>query len=245
MNEERWMTLKEMQDRLGYPFRDMEWLNKALTHKSFVHEGNAVQTHPSGSAANEVLEFLGDAVISLAVSHLLVMAFPEAHEGTLSQRRSHLVRRATLASLSREFHLERYLLLGKGEMLSGGAKKSSILANTYEAMIGAIYMDGGFERSLEKVKEHLQSYFRSHVESETAWLYPNDFKSLLQEKAQQLTKQSPQYQVLNEYGPDHDKRFEVSVLIAGETKGLGLGKSKKEDEQEAARKALMAFDPEK
>ena len=234
MDEERLHSLKELQDRLGYRFNDVAFLDRALTHKSFVHQSNTPPLDPSEKAANEVLEFLGDAVLTLAVSHLLTLAFPDAHEGILSLKRSHLVRQSTLAHLSRELQLEQHLLLGKGELLNGGQKKSSILANTYEALIGAIYMDSGFPQAIEIVERQLTPY----LQPETNVLHVDDHKSLLQEQAQRIHKQSPKYHVLNESGPDHDKRFQASAVIAGEVKGIGWGRSKKEAEQEAAKRAL-------
>ena len=139
-----------------------------------------------------------------------------------------------MAHLSRELQLEEHLLLGKGELLDGGRKKTSILANVYEAVIGAIYLDSGFDQALEIVRYH----FKSYLDSERASSFFNDYKSLLQERIQQFYRLSPKYQVVEESGPDHDKRFQATVLIGKEAKGSGWGKSKKEAEQEAAKKAL-------
>jgi ribonuclease-3 len=229
VDEERMASLKELEDRLGYRFDKIEWLDQALTHKSFIH-----QTESSKKGSNEVLEFLGDSVLNLVVSHLLLHAFPDAQEGTLSMRRAHLVKQSSLAHLSKEIRLQDHLLLGKSELLSGGGKKSSILANTYEALIGAIYMDSGFDRTLEVIHDHLKPYLQSEIPS---FLF-NDYKSLLQEQTQRTRGLSPKYHVLKGLGPDHDKLFQASVTIAGEVKGIGWGKSKKEAEQEAAKKAL-------
>jgi ribonuclease-3 len=180
------------------------------------------------------LEFLGDAVLNLGVSHLLLQKFPEAREGTLSMWRSHLVKQSSLSFLASELQLEEYLLLGKGELLNGGKKKSSILANAYEALIGAIFMDSGFHQALEIIQKHFEPYLRTQTPS----VLFNDYKSLLQIHSQQSHGSSPQYRVLKESGPDHDKRFQASVVINGEVKGIGWGKTKKEAEQEAAKKAL-------
>ena len=229
VDEKRLASLKELEGRLGYRFNEIEWLDKALTHRSFIHE-----TAPLKKESNEVLEFLGDAVLNLAVSHLLLQKFPEAREGTLSLWRAHLVKQSSLALLSRELRLEEHLLLGKGELLNGGMKKSSILANTYEALLGAIFMDAGFHQALEIIQKHFELYLRTNTPS----VLFNDFKSLLQIYFQQSRGVSPQYRVLKESGPDHDKRFQASVTIDGEVKGIGWGKSKKEAEQEAAQKAL-------
>jgi ribonuclease III len=229
VDEERQASLKELEDRLGHRFKEVKWLDQALTHKSFIYETN----HP-GKIANEVLEFLGDSVLNLAVSYVLLHKFPDAQEGTLSMMRSQLVKRSFLASLSKELQLEGYLLLGKSQQLNGRTEKSSILGNTYEALIGAIFMDSGFNRALEIIQEHFEPY----LQTKTPSVLFDDFKSLLQIYSQQSHGVSPQYRVMNESGPDHDKRFQASVTIGGEVKGLGWGKSKKEAEQEAAKNAL-------
>ena len=229
MDEERLATLKVLEDRLGYRFKEITWLDQALTHKSFIYETN----HPE-KTANEVLEFLGDSVLNLAVSFLLFLKFADAQEGTLSMLRSQLVKRSSLASLSKELQLEGYLLLGKSQLLNGGTEKSSILANTYEALIGAIFMDSGFDQALDIIKGHFETYLQTNTPSELL----NDFKSLLQIYSQQFHGVSPQYRMMNESGPDHDKSFQASVMIGDEVKGLGWGKSKKEAEQEAAKDAL-------
>ena len=229
MDEERLATLKVLEDRLGYRFKEITWLDQALTHKSFIYETN----HPE-KTANEVLEFLGDSVLNLAVSFLLFLKFADAQEGTLSMLRSQLVKRSSLASLSKELQLEGYLLLGKSQQLNGGTQKSSILANTYEALVGAIFMDSGFDQALDIIKGHFETYLQTNTPSELF----NDFKSLLQIYSQQFHGVSPQYRMMNESGPDHDKSFQASVMIGNEVKGLGWGKSKKEAEQEAAKDAL-------
>ncbi|PIV24094.1 MAG: ribonuclease III [Deltaproteobacteria bacterium CG_4_8_14_3_um_filter_45_9] len=229
MDNERLTSLKEFEERLGHRFKEMKWLDQAFTHKSFIYETN----HPE-KVANEVLEFLGDSVLNLAVSHLLLNKFPDAQEGTLSMMRSQLVKRSSLASLSKELQLEGYLLLGKSQQLNGGMGKSSILANTYEALIGAIFMDSGFNRA----EEIIQGHFEPLLQTKTPSVLFNDFKSLLQIYSQQSHGVSPQYRVLDESGPDHDKSFHASVTINGEVKGLGCGKSKKEAEQDAAKNAL-------
>ena len=229
MDEERVATLKELEERLGHRFIEIKWLDQALTHKSYIYETN----HPE-KVANEVLEFLGDSVLNLAVSHLLLNKFPDAHEGTLSMMRSQLVKRSSLAALFKELQFEGYLLLGKSQQLNKGMEKFSILANAYEAMIGAIFMDSGFNRALEIIQQHFEPY----LQTKTPSVLFDDFKSLLQIYSQQSHRQSPQYRVLKESGPDHDKQFQASVTIAGEVRGLGWGKSKKEAEQEAAKNAL-------
>ena len=229
MDEERRTLLKELEKRLGYQFNETAWLDRALTHKSFVHQTNA-----SNKVSNEVLEYLGDAVLGLAVSHLLLKAFPDAQEGTLSMWRAHLVKQSSLAFFSKQLRLDQYLLFGKSEILDGGAKKTSILANAYEAVIGAIYLDGGFDRALNVVQHHLEPYLKSDSFS----FLSNDYKSMLQRFFQKTVGLTPRYHVLKESGPDHEKEFQASVMIGGEIKGTGWGRSKKQAEQEAARNAL-------
>jgi ribonuclease-3 len=229
MDEKRLASLKELEGRLGYQFNEIGLLDKAFTHRSFINEADFSETQ-----SNEVLEFLGDAVLNLAVSHMLLQKFPESREGTLSMWRSHLVKKSSLAFLASQLRLEEYLLLGKGELLNGGMKKSSILANTYEALIGAIFMDSGFHQASEVIQGHFEPYLQTQRQS----VLFNDYKSLLQIHSQQFQRSSPQYRVLKESGPDHDKRFQASVVIGGEVKGMGWGKTKKEAEQEAAKKAL-------
>ncbi len=228
MDEERLTSLKEFEERLGHQFKDLKWLDQALTHKSFVYE-----TNYSERTANEVLEFLGDSVLGLAISYLLLQRFPEAQEGTLSMMRSQLVKKSSLAFISKELQIERYLLLGKSQQ-ANGTMESSILADAYEAVIGAIFTDSGFDQALTIIQRHFEPY----LETKTFSLLSDDFKSLLQIYSQQTHGVSPQYRVLNESGPDHEKWFQASVTIKGEVKGLGRGKSKKEAEQDAARNAL-------
>jgi ribonuclease III len=233
MDDERLVFLKELEERLGYQFKEIAWLDRALTHKSFVH-----QTNTSNKVSNEVLEYLGDAVLNLAVSHLLLKEFPEAQEGTLSMWRAHLVKRSSLAFFSKQLRLDQYLLFGKSEILDGGAKKTSILANTYEAVIGAIYIDSGFDQALETVRSHLEPY----LGSDNFTVLSNDYKSLLQKFSQKAIGLTPQYHVLQESGPEHEKQFQAPVIIGGEIKGTGWGRSKKQAEQEAARNALGKFE---
>jgi ribonuclease-3 len=234
MDEERLVSLRELEERLEYEFKERVWLDQALTHKSFIH-----QTNTSNKVSNEVLEYLGDAVLNLAVSHLLLKEFPEAQEGALSKWRSHLVKQSSLAFFSKQLRLDRYLLLGKSEILDGGGKKASILANTYEAVIGAIYMDSGFDQALNIIRSHLGPYLGSEHFS---LLTSNDYKSLLQNYAQKTMGLTPHYRVLKESGPEHEKQFQASVMIGGGIKGTGWGRSKKLAEQEAARNALGKFE---
>lgn len=229
MDEGRRGALKELEEYLGYSFKDIRLLEKALTHRSYINEAPF-----SIKESNEVLEFLGDAVLNLAIGHLLTLKFPKAPEGILSKQRASLVNKSTLVQVSKELHLEEYLLLGKGERLSGVLKRSSILANTYEALIGAIFRDSGFDQALKIIRSHFEPY----LQGEIVFSLFDDYKSLLQEYTQKAYGLSPQYKVLREIGPEHEKRFQASVIIQGEVKGVGWGESKKAAEQEAARNAL-------
>lgn len=233
MDEERLASLKKLEERLGYQFKRIEWLDQALTHKSFIYPTNTPR-----KVSNEVLEFLGDAVINLTVSDLLLQRFPEDQEGTLSIKRSHLVKQGFLALLSKEIGLQWYILLGKSEIIDGGRKKSSILANTYEALIGAIYMDSGFYQASKIIQNHIEPF----LESESFLTLFTDYKSLLQNYVQKNHGISPKYIVMKESGPDHNKQFQASVVFSGEIKGIGWGRSKKSAEQEAAKNALQEIE---
>ncbi|MFQ5587007.1 MAG: ribonuclease III, partial [Thermodesulfobacteriota bacterium] len=191
-----------------------------------------------GLRSNERLEFLGDAVLSTVVSHIMMERFPKKNEGDLSRLRARLVSEVTLSSLAREMRLGDYLLLGKGEILDGGREKSSLLADTFEALIAAIYLDGGFGRVFDFIAERFDTMLNGlSVETES-----RDYKTLLQEYTQGHFRVVPEYRVVDEYGPDHERRFTVHVLIKGERCGEGVGRSKKEAQQRAAREALERYE---
>lgn len=216
------------QNLIGYTFNDLSLLTRALTHKSFAFEnGNAGKTETH----NERLEFLGDAVLDLIIADLL-MQDQSASEGELSRRRASIVNEKTLSQVARQMGICDYIILGKGETLSLGTQKDSILASALEAVVGAVYQDGG----MEEAKKIVRKYFAELVENA-----PNhketDHKSKLQERWQALNKTAPLYKLDRSEGPDHQKTFYVSVYV-GETKlGEGAGKSRKEAEQKAAENA--------
>jgi len=210
---------------LGHRFARAERLAVALTHRSQGEGPN-----------NETLEFLGDAVLSLAMSDLLMGRFPEAREGDLSKMRAALVNAEVLARKAREIDLGRWLKLGKGEERSGGRDKPSILAATYEALLGAVYLDAGYERARAVVEAQFAA---DVVEHETAG--QRDYKTQLQELTQRLFRETPAYALVEESGPDHQKRFVSEIAIAGRTCGRGVGRSKKTAEQAAAMQALAAL----
>jgi ribonuclease-3 len=219
-------TLHELEHRLGYEFRDRSHLIAALTHSS------AVNLPPP--RASERLEFLGDAVLGLVLSDLLVQRYPEHNEGQLSKFRASLVSTGSFAAKARELGLNEYLTLGKGEEKTGGREKASILAAVYEAVMGAVFVESGYVQVREVVAHH----FRDGVEhvGERA---SNDAKTELQERCQQLLHTTPTYRVVEEIGPDHARRFVVDVLLGEVVLARGEGANKRSAEQDAAQHALQ------
>jgi ribonuclease III len=236
MNRERTESLfletgfRRLEERLGYAFHNPELMVQAFCHASYVNE-----QADGGLEDNERLEFLGDAVLDLAVSHLLMRYFEDAREGDLSKFRAMLVDEAGLYEVARDLGLGGYLLLGKGEDQSLGREKPSILADTTEALIGAIYLDGGFDRAMEMIEE----LFSPLLERVAAREVVHDFKSLLQEYTQQTCKTLPRYRLIREIGPAHDRSFQVALSLMGKPLTEGEGRSKKEAEQNAAREAFF------
>ncbi len=212
-----------LQERLGHRFVRGEHVLDALTHRSFAAEGDN----------NEKLEFLGDAVLALAMSDVLMARFPEAREGELSKIRASLVNADVLARHARAHELGRLLRLGKGEERSGGRDKVSILAAAYEAVLGAVYLDAGYEAARAVVERDFASDVAEHLS-----VGLRDYKTRLQEVTQRLFRETPSYSVVEESGPDHEKRFVSEITIAGQTRGRGEGRTKKAAEQEAAMQAL-------
>jgi len=221
---------RRLEERLGYTFHTPELLVRAFCHASYVNE----QVWP-GLEDNERLEFLGDAVLDLAVSHLLMRHFEDAREGELSKFRAMLVDELGLYEVAQGLGLGDYLLLGKGEEQTLGREKPSILADTTEALIGAVYLDGGFDRA-QRMIEDLFSPLLERVASRER---VHDFKSLLQEYTQQTCKTLPRYRLIRETGPAHDRSFLISLSLMGKPLTEGEGRSKKEAEQNAARQALL------
>ena len=232
MTDERLANLKNFQQTLGYPFNTIDLLDNALIHRSFVNENAALSCKD-----NERLEFLGDAVIGLCLSDLLVRNFPDYAEGQLSKLRAYLVSEQSLAGLARKLNIGDYLLLGRGEESSGGRTKASILSNAFEAVAAAIYLDCGFENAYK----FLENIFEPLVEEGIRSIVYRDYKTALQEICQDRFKETPRYTLINEVGPDHNKVFEIGLSVAGMITTTGMGKSKKEAEQQAARRALEEF----
>jgi len=221
--------LNALSQRLGYTFKDPRLLELAVVHSSFAFE-------QAGSCRdnNERLEFLGDAVLDLAVGALLYERFPERREGELTRIRSALVNEAQLARVARALELGDFLLLGKGEEATGGREKPSILACAFEAVCGAIFLDGGFDAAREFISRHFTSWIeKCHDQG-----FIIDPKSRLQEFLQERYNEAPVYTLTGEEGPDHDKRFTVLVSFQGKPLASGTARSKKEAEQQAAASAL-------
>ncbi|MGZ5279758.1 MAG: ribonuclease III [Pseudobdellovibrionaceae bacterium] len=214
----------------NYEFKKIELLEQALTHKSFVNE-NGKRHLPH----NEKLEFLGDAVLDLLLSEYLMEKFPTDDEGNLSKKRASLVNESILARIALELQLSERILLGKGEVLSNGNRKPRLLASVYEALLGAVFLDGGFEAVRQITRDH---YSQILTEMNPEQDFEHDYKTRLQELAQADLRLGPIYEVTGEEGPSHHPQFQVSLSLQGQVVSQGLGKSKKHAEQEAARIAI-------
>ncbi len=214
--------MKQLEKNIGYHFRDKNLLKTAVTHSSYANENRG------GMAYNERLEFLGDAVLQLITSEKLFKENPDMPEGKMSKQRAALVCEDALASYSKEIKLGDFMLLGKGEEATGGRNRPSILADAFEALIGAIFLDGGMDNAKKFVRRFLDA----------AHLSLKDYKTLLQEIIQKNPGERLSYVVTGESGPDHDKVFNVEVHLNSNVIGKGTGKSKKQAEQAAAKEAL-------
>lgn len=225
------MELKDIsiiEKKLNYHFQNADLLEEALRHSSYVNE-----LPDSKLRDNERFEFLGDAVLNLIVGHILMQRFPDLNEGELSRSRASLVNETQLARMSRSLVLGEFICLGKGEIQTNGREKNSILADTFEALMAAIYLDGGFQAAFK----FIEANFQPLMEKIKTGAGAHDFKSQLQEFVQEGQGAMPNYQIVREDGPDHDKTFWVGLQVL-EIEVEGVGKSKKSAEQDAARKAL-------
>ncbi len=231
--EENAAGLARLEERLGYRFVDRRYLQQALVHSSYAAENGLPVVRN-----NERLEFLGDAVLDLVVGHALFARFAEVREGELSRLRAALVNTNHLAAMARAIGLGNHILLGRGEDASCGRDKPSILACAYEAVAGAIFLDGGAGAALPLMAGH----FAPHLRGDRQAMLGGDAKSLLQEKSQERLGEAPVYHLVGEEGPDHAKRFTVAVRLRGRELASGSGTSKKEAEQQAAATALCDFD---
>jgi ribonuclease-3 len=227
---------EQLEERLGRTFRDPELLRRAMTHSSALPELRAAEpgsAEPAGD--NEQLEFLGDAVLDLLASEYLLEKFPKWSEGQLSKSRARLVNAQALELAARRLHLGDHLRLGRGEEKTGGREKPALLADAFEAVVAAIYLDGGLAAAKEMLRTTLFDYA---MEERGGSLFETDRKSALQEFLQGRGKSPAEYRVAAESGPDHQKTFQVEVWINGACMASGLGSTKKEAEQRAAGAAL-------
>lgn len=214
--------------QLKIKFKNINLLKQAFVHRSFLNEVKLT------GGSNERLEFLGDSVLSLVVSFYLFNLKNQSQEGELTNLRAYVVKTKSLAEASKKLNLGKYLKLSKGEEMGGGRENPQLLANTYEALLGAIFLDQGIETVKKVIENTLLSLFVSELKSGP----PKDAKSNLQEIVQEKFKQSPHYKILQTRGPDHAKQFVVAVYIKGREMGRGVGSSKQEAEEKSAREAL-------
>jgi len=220
-------SMDELQERIGYRFKNKNLLRQALTHSSYANE-----KHMSKLSDNERLEFLGDAVLEIVSSEFLFQNYPKMPEGDLTKLRASIVCEPTLALCTKEMDLGKYLFLGKGEDMTGGRKRKSILSDALEALIGSIYLDGGFASA----KEFILRFILTDIEHKQLFY---DSKTILQEIVQAEFKEELSYRIIAETGPDHDKLFEVEALIGEQVIGTGEGRTKKSAEQEAAYHGIL------
>jgi ribonuclease-3 len=231
-------TIPQDEERIIRRFREqynIYFKNQALLVTAFKHRSYLNITNEQREASNERLEFLGDAVLDLAVTQFLYQKFPKRNEGQLSKIKSILVSKPVLAETASQLSLGELILINKGEEKTGGRQRQSILSDTFEAIIGALYLDQGMEQAKDFIDQYLLRKFKTIMQRE---LYTN-YKSALLEHVQSRFNDLPEYRVIQEMGPDHDKSFVVAVKIQGKEIGRGRGKSKKVAEQEAAKEALI------
>lgn len=225
--------MKKLEERIGYRFRNQELPKTALSHSSYANE-----TLHNGLLSYERLEFLGDSILGFVTADFLYRTFPQLHEGELSKLRAEIVCENSLSVVALQLGLGEELLLGKGEEAGGGRSRVSIIADTVESMIAAIYLDGGFDAAKDFICRFVLNDVYSKVRDNT------DYKSLLQEIVQRKKDQTIVYVLVSESGPDHSKEFETVVQINGEEFGRGTGSSKKRSEQMAARQAIETYFPD-
>ncbi len=225
--------LAELENKLNLQFNDKGLLRRALTHKSFANENSDLNIKD-----NERLEFLGDSVLSLSISTYIFNKYDKYEEGKLAKIRSVIVSAPILAEKAFRLNLGNYLLLGKGEELSGGRNRDSILADTMEAILGAIYLDKDFNFAFDFIINN----FKNFIFEVNNGNYIQDYKTILQEIIQKNSNNRPEYEVVKEKGPDHNKEFYVTVNFEEKELGFGKGKSKKQAEQKAAKDALQQLD---
>jgi ribonuclease III len=223
------MDIKKLEKNIGYEFKNKELLIAAITHRSYSYELNG-----KTGCDNEKLEFLGDTVLNFVITDLIYKRNPGYTEGELSKLRASLIKEHTLAQIAKQLDLGRFLLLGKGEELTGGREKPSLLSNAYEAVLAAIFLDSGFRAVYKTIKKH----FSDSVFDVSLIQFNIDYKSQVQEESHRIFKTLPQYKLIKKSGPDHKQMFHVELTINKKPISEGTGSSKKEAEQSAAKKAL-------
>ncbi|HVN70775.1 MAG TPA: ribonuclease III [Desulfomonilia bacterium] len=226
------MELENIEESLSYTFVKKDLLREALTHTTYVNEHKDQDLKD-----NQRLEFLGDTVINSIITAKLFLLFPDEKEGPLTKKRAELISEGALSKIARHLGIGRYLYLGKGEDMDCGRKKASLLADAYEAIIGAIFLDGKYEKTAQVVHKHYEEAFGTFDE-----ISITDYKSLLLEFCQSQFKALPKISVVSEQGPEHEKEFEVSVMLQNKIIGLGKGKNKKQAAQLACKEALRLLD---
>ena len=226
--------IKELEEAIGYRFKNITLLQNALTHSSYANE----RWHNS-LMSNERLEFLGDSILGMLVAEYLYKNFPDRPEGELTRMRADMVCEKTLAAVANRISLGKHLLLGNGEEQGGGRSRDSILADAVESVIAASFLDGGMAAAQQFIQKFIL------VEVPVTRLNNADYKTALQELVQQKKNQALSYTLVGESGPDHDQRFEVEVKLNGKVVGVGSGSSKKRAEQDAARTAIEELFPDK
>lgn len=220
---------EEVEKILGVTFNDKALLKQAFVHRSFINENKGI-----GLEHNERLEFLGDAVLELVITHHLYDEYPDKTEGDMTSYRSALVNADTCAEVAEKLKFNDFLLLSRGEAKDTGRARAYILANTLESVIGAIYLDQGYEATKKFIDTHITP-LTEEIVKKGLWI---DAKSKFQERAQEITGLTPSYKTLKEVGPDHDKKFSIGVFLGAEQVAVGEGRSKQDAEQEAAKKGL-------
>lgn len=223
------MKLNELESKIGYKFTSRELLERSMRHSSYANE-----RHLGRLGNNERLEFLGDAVLELVTSEYLYLTYPEMPEGEATKTRASIVCEQTLALCAKELQLGQFLLLGKGEDMTGGRERNSITSDALEALLGAIYLDGGFANA----KDFVYTFILNDIEHKKLFF---DSKTILQEIVQSQYSESLNYELVSEEGPDHNKKFTVNARIGEEIVGTGTGRTKKSAEQEAAYYGILTL----
>jgi ribonuclease-3 len=218
---------EKLQETIEYKFNNLEVLRTALTHKSYL-----VTSYNDKKSYNERMEFLGDSILSAVISETLYLTYPSESEGKLSQLKAQIVSASNLSIWAREINLGDYIFLGKSEDILKARNRESLLCNVFEAVVGAVYLDGGFENAKKIILKFLDAQKEIII---------TDYKSWLQELTQSVYKELPEYKIIKELGPDHNKKFEAAVYVKRMLLGKGIGSSKKKAQQSAAEQAMKSI----